>query len=569
MRITDLRRFPAGTAFECGICIVGSGPAGLTIASELRNTRHDVIVLESGGISGEDNFAKSLNEIVSVGAPRQMNQSQVRNRVLGGSSHSWFGRCAVLDPIDYERRDWVPYSGWPLTAEEMAPYVERSAAYLGVSPRLYGGVRPEGTSLLEPEEAGVRPVSWQFSCASPLNDYVRFGPRFAKLQAANIHVLTHATMTHIDTTADGSRVVGVEVAAPDGTRHSVRGALTVLCGGGIENARMLLASNRRDPRGVGNRHGVVGRFLMDHPRTTVGTFAADGAAAVQKDFGLFWSKGVRVQCGLSLSREVQEQQHLLNCAAWTTQHVAENDVWRLMRVARGRTGRTRLATLRKVVQNADQVATGLWGKFVLGRELARRLKQLDLDVMVEQIPDPESRIRLSDQRDALDVPLSEIDWRISDAERMSVICLAHALNAALERAGLPKANLVDWVRDRRPENAVFSDPAHPMGATRMASRPEDGVVDRDGKVFGVDNLYVAGSSVFPTGGHANPTVTVVALALRLADLLREQGTLAPAMKASGVPAAHSATHRFDPTAVEACPLGTREETASLRTVGLG
>ena len=523
MRITDLRRFPAGKDFDCDICIVGSGPAGLTIASELRNTGHRVIVIESGGTSGEDSFSKSLNEIVSIGEPREMNQSLVRNRVLGGSSHSWFGRCAVLDRIDYEARSWVPYSGWPVTADEMAPFVERSAAYLGVSPEFYAGVLPETAKLLRSPEPGVRPVSWQFSCVSPVQkDYVRFGVRFAKLQATNLQVLTHATVTHIDTVPDGSRIIGLEVTTPDGTRHYVRSGQTVLCGGGIENARMLLASNRRDPSGVGNRHGRVGRFLMDHPRTTVGTFPEKCVAAVQEEFGLFWASGVRVQCGLSLPVEVQRQERLLNCAAWTTQHVAENDVWRLMRVARRKTGRTRLTTARKIVQNADQLVMGLWDKLVLGRGLTRRLKHLDLDVMVEQAPDPESRIRLSGKRDALNVPLSEIDWKISDMERLTVIGLAHAVNTALERAGLPQASLVDWVRDRRPENAVFTDPAHPLGTTRMASRAEDGVVDRNCKVFGVDNLYVAGSSVFATGGHANPTVTVVALAIRLAEMLREQ-----------------------------------------------
>lgn len=535
MRITDLRRFRASVVFECDICIVGSGPAGLTLASELRNISQSVIVLESGGVSGEDEFAKGLNEIVSIGEPREMNQSLVRTRIFGGSSHSWFGRCATLDNMDYEPRAWVPYSGWPITAEDMEPYVRRSAEYLGVSPTLYEGVQPEKADLLEAPQSGVRTVSWQFSCLH--NDYVRFGKRFARLQAPNVRVLQHATVTHIDTVSDGSRVTGVEVAAPDGTRHHVRSQQTILCGGGIENARLLLASNRRDPRGVGNRYGQVGRFLMDHPRTTVGTFAAEGVAAVQEQLGLFWADGVRVQCGLSLSLALQQKERLLNCAAWTTQHVAEDDVWRLLRAARLQTGKPRLAAVRQVVRNADQVVTGLWGKLVLSRGLLRRLKQLDLDVMVEQAPNPESRIRLSGRRDALDVPLSEIDWKISDVERVSVIRLAHEVNRALGHAGLPQAQLVDWVRDRRPEDAVFRDPAHPLGATRMASRAEDGVVDPQCRVFGVSNLYIAGSSVFPTGGHANPTVTLVALALRLADHLRRP----PPVSAAQVTASREST----------------------------
>ena len=525
MRITDLRRLRE-QALDCDLCIVGAGPAGLTLATELANTALKVIVVESGGDSADDPFAAGLNEIESIGAPRVMQQTLVRNRGLGGSSQTWFGRCTQLDPIDYEARPWLPYSGWPLSAADLEPFIKRCAAYLGLGTELYREGLPEhsvlAASLQADPDPEVRVVMWQFSSRSPIHsDYVRFGLRFRALQATNVEVLTHATMTQLETSDDGSHVHALEVTTPDGRSHSIRAGQVVLCGGGIENARMLLASNRNDPRGVGNKHGRVGRFLMDHPRTTVGTFAPEAAPTVQRELGLFRAaSGVRFQCGLSLALDIQRREQLLNCAAWTTQHVSEDDAFlSLRRVGLGN-GHSRLAAAKVIVRNADQIAVGLWQKFIRGQGLTRRLAQLNLDVMVEQVPNPDSRIRLSSRRDALQVPLSEIDWKISEVESRSAIRLGHAINATLRRAGLPEATLVDWVRDLRVEDAEFCDPAHPLGATRMAARAEDGVVDRDGKVFGMDNLYIAGSSTFPTGGHANPTVTVVALALRLADHLR-------------------------------------------------
>ncbi len=520
MPIESLRAFPAGSTFHADICIVGSGPAGLAIATELRDTRFNVVVVESGGEGGEHPFAAALNEIESVGAPRVMDQTKVRNRVLGGSSHTWSGRCAPFDSIDYEARNWGPFPGWPINAAGIKPFFTMAAQYLGLVPVEYGDglfeelhLRPR---LDRADEPDLRAAFWQFSRMPETGDYVRFGPRFAGLEASNIRLLTHATVTHINTSENGAHVNTLELAAPDGTRHTVAGRRFVLCGGGLENARMLLASNRRDPRGVGNAHDQVGRFLMDHPRATIGTFAPEAVSALQAEFlPVRHRSGARLQRGFSLSFEAQRREKLLNCAAWLTLHVSDDDLWLALRAIRRERGRERLRRAGTAARNSHQAIAGAWSK-LRGRPLPRRFKKLDLDLIVEQTPDPDSRITLSDRRDALGVPLSRIDWRIGEGERRTAIRLGHAIHDALGRAGLPQPRLTDWVREERPDAASFHDPAHPTGATRMASCPCHGVVDADGKVFGLDNLYIAGSSTFPTTGHANPTLMIVALSLRLA-----------------------------------------------------
>ncbi len=423
MRITNLREVPEGTPLICDLCIVGSGPAGLTIANELANTRHDLIVLESGSRTHEDDFAASLNEIESVGHPRVLDQRKVRNRIVGGTSHTWSGRCTAFDAIDYESRAWVPCSGWPIDAEEMKPFLRRSASYLGLVPMDYDSASLEDAGLPPNACKGLRSVVWQFSRRSSVNtDYVRFGSRFARQSADNIRVLTNATVTNIATNKNGNHVCALEISTPNRKLHHVRSRYVILCGGGIENARMLLASNRIEPGGVGNRNGMVGRFLMDHPRTVIGTFPADSTAAIQKHFGLFRQpSGARLQYGFSLSEEAQRRHDLLNCAAWTTQHFQDDDAWRALRALGRSHERGRLALAGVVLRHGDQLVSGVWNKVVRGLPLPRRIKQLDLDIMVEQKPDADSRLTLSDRKDALGVPLSRIDWKIGEMESRTAI----------------------------------------------------------------------------------------------------------------------------------------------------
>jgi choline dehydrogenase-like flavoprotein len=529
MNITNLEDHPHGTALTSDICIVGAGPAGLTIATELAQTALRVLVIESGADRRETSFAASLNGIESVGEPLEMNTRKVRNRVLGGSSHTWSGRCTPLDAIDYEERWWIPGSGWPITGEEMSPYLRRAGKYLGLDAMEYDDslLGPLGLSsqLHDRWYGELQSVFWQFSCSSSTSgDFMRFGPRFKKLRSENVSVVTNATVTQLLLDESGGRVHELEIAEPSGKKHKVRCGYVVLCTGAIENARLLLASNRQQKEGVGNQNDMVGRCLMDHPRTTVGTFPRSAHKALQQELGLFsHAAGSTVQRGLSPTADVQRKLGLLNCAAWTTQHVDDDDAWRALRSMARNNGTDKLTLGKIVLRHGDQIAAGLWAK-MHGGAVPRRLGRVDLDMMSEQLPSLTSRVMLSQQVDALGMPRAQVDWRIGTMEREAAIYLGHAVNEYLAHAGMPTAELRDWVRERRPEDAVFCDSAHPSGTTRMAEDEASGVVDETAKVHGLENLYIAGASVFPTAGHANPTMMIVALALRLADKLRKLET---------------------------------------------
>jgi choline dehydrogenase-like flavoprotein/nucleoside-diphosphate-sugar epimerase len=529
MQIIGLRALGGSSAPSleaCDVCIIGSGPAGSTIARELSGTRLRVTMLESGGFD-RDPDTDALNEIESVGWPRAMDQWLVRNRVVGGSSHTWTGRCAAFDAIDFEERPWVPDSGWLIDLAELSHYLERTVSYLGLavgrdfSDERFWTIAGRPRPASEPDPAMLLPFFWQFSRddTNPY-EYMRFGRHLAKRIGPNVTLVTHATVVSIDSDQSGRTVRSVEFAAPDGRRRTLTAGTIVLCAGGIENARLLLCSDSVVADGLGNGRGLVGRYLMDHPRGTAASFEIKGSGQLQKRFGLYNVRGNLFRAGLRLSPEVQRAERLLNCAAWLGEAVTADDPWHaLKRLLRGkpRLPRDMLA----IAANAGLFARGLKEYFIDRNGLPRKLDALSLDCMCEQRPDPDSRVLLSERRDKFGMRLSRIDWRIHDEESRSVRRTAELVAKEFARIGLPKPTLAEWVHDGAGFPPTFVDVAHPTGTTRMSADPAKGVVDANLQLHGIEGLYVAGSSVFPTAGHCTPTQMIVAMALRLSDRIKE------------------------------------------------
>jgi len=273
---------------------------------------------------------------------------------------------------------------------------------------------------------------------------------------------------------------------------------------------------------------------MDHPRATAGVFPPSASAKIQRSYGIIRTGlEAALQRGASWTPEAMRKRRLPNAAVWTTQHVADDDVWREARKMILPLEQKRWLHAKHVLLHSGQIAEGLW-RAAMRQQLPRRLSDVNLDVAVEQQPTRESRITLSSQTDAFGTPLPRIDWRISETERRAAIEIARAFDAALDRAGMPRPVLEDWVRLARPEDVRFQTMAHPIGTTRMAASPDKGVVDRHGLVFGTHNLYIAGSSVFATASHANPTLMIVAMALRLGEHLTDvlENGLAPRLALS-------------------------------------
>lgn len=525
----DLHELSPDAELACDVCIIGSGPAGATIARELAQSAMQVIVLESGGDERRPPIDE-LNEIENVGWPRELDQWLLRNRIVGGSSHTWAGRCAPFDDIDFAKRDWVPYSGWPFGLDELRPYLRRTPGYVGLGvgadytdDRIWtiANLPTPQTSL---NEDLIMPFLWQYSQAHQnRHDIMRFGPELIANLPRNVRLLKNATVVQLNLDSYGRAAQSVEAISLGGRRHTIAARTIVLCAGGVENARLLLCSNKVERQGIGNRRDLVGRFLMDHPRGIVGSFRTSEATDILRRFGLyhmsFGSRSYRFRHGFRLSPNVQERERLLNCTAWLDEDVLEDDPWRaLKRILRGESRSAK--DVRAVISNSDMLLKGAVDLVVRKRGLARRLKSLYLMCMTEQVPDPESRITLSERTDRFGMPLSRIDWKVNEAEERSIRRTAELVAAEVARLGYEPPRLESWVTNNDALPSSFLDIGHPTGATRMSDDPAKGVVDAQCQVHGVNGLFVVGSSVFPTAGHANPTQMIVALAIRAADTLK-------------------------------------------------
>ena len=508
---------------HCDICIVGSGPAGSTLLRELAGSALRIILVESGK---HDRQAQSddLNEIENVGAPRVLDQWLVRNRIVGGSSHTWMGRCAPFDNIDYQRRSWVPYSGWPFGPEELAPYFPRAAIHLGLSAP--SGGRLSRSLIPGLKENYLEPFTWEYSCDTKSRlDSMRFGLRLMSQTSRDARVITDATVLHINTNDHVSAVRSVEVTNSTHGKIRIFASTVVLCTGGIENARLLLASNRQAATGLGNSRGLVGRFLMDHPRGPVATFDLLRSGRLQSKFGLQrirTPEGPRqFRHGLRLSPAIQEREGLLNATAWLREIVTPDDPWQAVkRFVRGNANIVRDASI--IAGNLGLLAKGLYRYTTSSNGLPRKLQGLVLEATSEQSPDPESRVTLSSRTDRYGMPLSKIAWKIGDLEQKTVCQTAELVAEEFRRLKFSPPTLLEWVTSGCHFPGSFQDVAHPTGTTRMSLDPSLGVVDGQGQVHGIAGLYIAGSSLFPTSSHANPTQMIVAMAVRLADFLKKR-----------------------------------------------
>ncbi len=529
MEFIDLQSVNRGLAVplpKCDVCIVGSGPAGSTIAQELSNTGLRVIILESGGFERHPSM-DALNEVENVGRPRAPDQWSVRNRIVGGSSHTWGGRCATFDEIDFERRSWVSQSGWPIEFGELVPYFDRSAKHLGLAIGSgftdesfweFAGKKPPANEV---DPALLLPFFWQFSRdraeAYPF-EYMRFGRHLTQNLGSNVTLLTGATASRVLVDAN-QWAQCIEFITLDGCRHMLDAQTIVLCAGGIENARLLLNSASGDRGGLGNGYDQVGRYLMDHLRGPVGSFDLAGSKSLQRRFGRYNVSGHLFRAGLRLSPEIQRQEGLLNSAVWLGETLAPDDPWEALRRFAGRNPDLPRDTV-NLIKNAPLLFRGLNDYFGARNGFPRKLQELTLECICEQMPDPDSRVTLSEQRDHLGMRLPRVDWHSHPDESRTMWRTAEFVSDEFARLGLPTPRLAEWVRDRAPIPSSFVDVAHPTGTTRMSTTPTKGVVDRNCEVHGVAGVYVAGSSVFPTAGHCNPTQMIVAMAIRLADHIK-------------------------------------------------
>ncbi len=510
------------------VVVVGAGPAGLTIAAELGAAGADVLVFEAGGLpydrTDHRNTAKALRDHFSGSQSATRGSASgepyfplrlSRARGVGGSAnalkaHGLRGR--PLDPIDFAPRFG---SSWPIAYEEIGAFLPDAEMYCGM------------------RSATDDPVDWSPSklslggSSSSILDIAPFRhgerDRFATAGLAlrtdaQIRVVTGATVTGLATDGVGS-VIGVEVRSSRGAEFRAAGRHYVIAAGGIDNARLLLASRPvQYLMGPGADH--IGRFFMEHLHYVPAVLVPDSPDAAE-ELRTLCGGGGHADSWLTLDDETVEAESLLRVAylpvpihesSLEPAVPAFGDLARMVPFGPfGLRGRAR------------QAAEALGGIQHVARATAARMRgeaantAFALAVMAEQAPDRDSRITLSGRTDRAGLPLPHLHWSVDPHDFEDARRSTELLADEMGRMGVGKVvGLWDRGEDRPP---VVSGGWHHMGTTRMSVDAASGVVDGDGRVHGLDNLYVAGSSVFPTSGYANPTLTLVALAVRLGRYL--------------------------------------------------
>lgn len=524
---SDARAVPDNSIVEADICIIGGGVAGITLALSFAGGPHRVAMLESGGLDFEPEVQDlCVGDIVGHD---YYDLDTTRLRYFGGTSNHWGGCCTLLSPIDFEPRPWVPYSGWPIARTDLDPYYERAHALCEIGPVNYDGDYWAG---LHDRPKMQQHLSRFLSKSHQYGPPTRFGEvyRDALERAGNINVYLNGTVTELVHDQSGTLLSEVKVRTLEGGGFTARARRYVLACGGIENARILLASNRQESGGVGNRNDLVGRFFMDHLSVWSGAFWATDPEALLAFCELRPANGFDVDGYLELGEATQREEGLLN---FSLELLPETEV-RFPPSKAVNSTKTIAKALKygtlpdgfaghvgNVLSDLDSIRSTATRKlFGDGDGGAQPLRAFLPGVGMEQAPNPDSRVLLSEDRDALGMNRVVLDWRLSELDLRSYWRSLELFGAEMAQAGLGRLQLeTPDTADGWPER--FYGQHHHMGTTRMHDDPKQGVVDRNCRVHGLGNFYIAGSSVFPTGGYSWPTVNIVALTLRLADHLKD------------------------------------------------
>jgi len=495
-----------GSILRPDVCVVGAGAAGITVARSLASAGVDVLLLE-GGEAEPTERSQSLytGRMETVHRTREEDGDYLRSsrlRYFGGSTNHWTGACRPFDPLDLEARPWVPHSGWPISHDELAAWYPRACGLVDI-PGFegdHGAARTGERPTVLAGAARLRTRIVHFSRPT------RFGPKYRDelASAPTLKVVLGANVLRFRASLgpDVGRVRHAEVRLEDGGDVTVIAQRFVLACGGVENARLLLLSDRDAPRGLGNDHDAVGRYFADQPHCPrAGEAVLPGlpGGAVGADLYLRKERDdhvsrVRTRGVFVLDPELQRAERLLGASVLFTPRE---------RAARGKT--RGVADLAKVMARTA------------GVDVTAEPLRVSVSVQAEQAPNPDSRVTLMEETDRLGLRRAKLDWRASDEDARSIHrtlqLMAHDLGATWAGRAQIEFQLEDpWSRTR---GGSFH-----LGTTRMSVDPRHGVVDADCRVHGLDNLWIAGSSVFPTTSCAPPTLTVVALALRLANQLR-------------------------------------------------
>jgi choline dehydrogenase-like flavoprotein len=507
----DARNLENNSLIEGDICIAGAGAAGISMALEWINTPYKIILLEGGGFE----YDEQVQELYAgkTRGQRYFPLKSIRLHYFGGTTGHWAGWCAEFDEIDFKERDWVPRSGWPITLEDVKPFYPRAQKYVEVGPDNFSLAHwQEKDATLKPlpfDENKVWSKMWQFSPPT------RFGTKYKDpiVNAKNIHLYTYANLVDITANENVSEIKEVTVKNYAEKQHIIRAKFFILACCSVQNARILLSANKQAPKGLGNNYDHVGRYFMEHLEIKTGSLWITDPADVKLYMIEFGKTKARAE--LAISEKIQTQYKILNgTSSLSPLELAMNEpafieVWQDDKDAMNK-------TLKKFERDVKPAKI----------DIPKGFKPYQLFTRMEQAPNPNSRITLDTERDSLGMPRAMLNWELTPLERNSLRIINTIIGQEAGRVSMGRVKVYDYLQDEKDESwpSFTGGGWHHMGTTRMGNDPKQSVVDANCKVHGIDNLYVAGSSCYVTAAAVNPTLTLIALTLRLSDHIKERMT---------------------------------------------
>jgi choline dehydrogenase-like flavoprotein len=466
------------------VCLCGAGPAGITIARALAKQGQKVAIFEGGGLEFSER-SQDIYKGKSIGLQYWDGVYTARLRFFGGTSNHWAGRCAFFDKVDFEQRDYYGLPGWPITRAEVFKYFDAACSILDIS--------REGFQLSQAEKWEGENFRFSDSTQSPPT---RFGQKYYQelKDSSNIDVYINANLTNINLNDGHNAVTSFEIQNYEKKHFLFSANNYVIALGTIENTRVLLNCDKQIQGGIGNQNGMVGRCFMEHLNVHMGKFVAD-------NHPIWKNGGIQLNPSEDMIRRLQ----IGNAVLAFEQHSTPTSYGRLKLLKQ---------TLREMLCKS-KVAT----------DLTRNISDFDcpgdgvITTMIEQTPNFNSRVYLDSEYDMFGMRRVKLDWQLNAKDNQTIRTLGLEIAKTMARHGYARVQLEDFILDNTKEIRNIDGHAHQMGGTRMSEDPKFGVVDRNLQIHGFKNIFVAGSSVFPTGGGSNPTLNLVMLAERLGHYL--------------------------------------------------